>query len=310
MKNGDIFFSCNENGSFQIWAISPDGNNKRQITSFEKNNVDKASHPFISIDGKKMAYTGFLGKSINIYTCNLDGSDNRKLTNSEGNERNLIPSISPDMKLIVFESNSQNTSLPYTNLWVMNLDGSNQKPITSYSNKYFDMGGKFSPDGKKILFASDRNNKSGIYDVYIMNIDGNCIKRLTNQIDNSFSRSWSPSGKCFVINSQVGSEIDSIGCGELLIMNKCGKCKRNLTYFESNLKYKPIDLGIFPGVIFKGDITPVWSPDGKYIAYCGQTEPYSLYEVFIINIVTKEKKQITIQNPDVNHVSVGWQPIN
>jgi hypothetical protein len=31
MKNGDIFFSCNENGSFQIWAISPDGNNKRQI---------------------------------------------------------------------------------------------------------------------------------------------------------------------------------------------------------------------------------------------------------------------------------------
>ncbi len=309
MKNGDLFFSANESGSYQIWAISPDGKNKRQITSFEKNDVDKASHPFISSDGSKITYTGFLGNNINIYTCNIDGSNNKKLTDSPGNERNLIPSYSPNSELIVFESNRQNTSLPFTNLWLMNSDGTKQKPITPYSDKYYDMGGKFSPDGKKILFASDRNNKPGIYDVYIMNIDGSCLKRLTYQIDNSFSRSWSPSGKCFVINSQVGSEIDGIGCGELLILNKCGKCKRNLTNFESNLKYKPVDLGIFPGVIFKGDITPVWSPDGKYVAYCGQTEPDSLYEVFIINIETKEKKQITVQKNGINHISIGWQPL-
>src|SRR5688572_17955789 len=48
-----------------------------------------------------------------------------------------------------------------------------------------------SPDGKKILFDSDRSGNS---ELYVMDLDGTNLKRLTNSPEHDNSPKWSPDG--------------------------------------------------------------------------------------------------------------------
>jgi len=56
----------------------------------------------------------------------------------------------------------------------MKSDGSNQKRLTN--NDFADEGPAISPDGKKIAFHS---NRSGNWEIYIMDITGKNVQRLT-----------------------------------------------------------------------------------------------------------------------------------
>ncbi len=114
--------------------------------------IARIDEPQLSPDGKLVAFTVATidlpgnAKPTQIYVVPLDGGTPLKLT-TEGSS-NTRPRWSPDSKRIFFVSNRKDES----QIWSMNSDGSDQKEITTLPTAAD--GVLVSPDGKLILFTS------------------------------------------------------------------------------------------------------------------------------------------------------------
>jgi Tol biopolymer transport system component len=305
-RNGEIYAAVSESGSSQIWAFTQDDRNSRPVTSRERDGLVRASHPSVSADGTRLAFSGYTGDRADIYVINTDGTNLRKLTSSVANKLQIIPGISPDGRLIVYESNRGETDSDNSHLRIVPVDGGDDRQLTVTDGTYEDAGPKFSPRGDVILFASDRNNRRGHHDLYTINVDGTNLTRLTRGANNAYSRSWSPDGRRIVFNSQVRLNGSDPGYGELRIIDADGRHLRKLTSFRRNLRFSPVNPVPGRPPALRGDVTPAWSPNGKFIVFCGQSKSTGQYELFKVHRFTGRWTQLTRSAPGTNHVSVAW----
>jgi Tol biopolymer transport system component len=91
---------------------------------------------------------------MELFTCNVDGSDMKQITNL--GKANWCPFFHPSGEKIIFASNHESTrGFPF-NLYMINSDGTGLERITH--DETFDAFPVFSNDGKKLIFSSNRNN--------------------------------------------------------------------------------------------------------------------------------------------------------
>jgi len=207
-----------------------------------------------------------------IYTIEADGSDARRLTNNAAFDAG--PTFSPDGQRIAFVSHRDGNY----EIYVMNADGTDQQRLTH--NPAQDRQPAFSPDGKQIAFASDRTSN---FEIYLMNADGTDQQRLTHRRDVDDDPTFFPSGKkiAFV---RVGP-----GFHDIFTIRADGSQFRRLTHHRplSTPDISPngkrivawLARGDAGGVeVMRADgthlhdlgtpgLTPVFSPDGKHIAF-------------------------------------------
>jgi len=169
-KGDKIVFTSTRSGDLELWTMDLNGGNLHQVT----HGLGYDGGAFFSPDGKKLVfrasrpqtaedsatYKDYLAKGLvapvnmEIYTCNVDGSDLKQVTHL--GKANWAPFFTPSGKKIVFSSNHAGTRGFEFNIYMVNLDGSGLERITA--DKVFDAFPMFSPDGKKIVFSSNRNN--------------------------------------------------------------------------------------------------------------------------------------------------------
>ena len=168
-----IVFTSTRSGDLELYTMYPDGSNVQQVTKDlgydggaffspdSKKLVFRASRPTAPEDVK--TYKELLAKGLvqptnmEIFTCNVDGSDLKQITNLGG--ANWAPYFHPSGKKILFSSNHHSASKRQFNIFSINTDGTGLKQITF--DKVFDSFPMFSPDGKYLSFSSNRNNGGG-----------------------------------------------------------------------------------------------------------------------------------------------------
>lgn len=107
--------------------------------------------------------------------------------------------------------------------------------------RYDDMFGAFAPDGRQLVFTSDR---SGDPEIYVANVDGTGLRRLTFTPGRDAHPTWSPDGRLIAFQSpREGGDV------RIYLMRPDGSDPRLLVQTEG-----------FCGV-------PVWSPDSRQIAF-------------------------------------------
>lgn len=169
--NGDkIVFTSTRSGDLELWTMNIDGSNLKQITF----GLGYDGGAFFSHDGSKLVFRASRPKTqeeikeykdllaqnlvaptnMEIYTCNIDGSNLQQVTNL--GKANWAPFFTPDDKKIIFSSNHHSTRGYDFQLFMIDIDGKNLEQITTESK--FNAFPMFSPDGKKLIFSSNRNN--------------------------------------------------------------------------------------------------------------------------------------------------------
>lgn len=164
-----IVFTSMRSGDLELWTMDIDGKNQKQIT----NGLGYDGGAFFSPDGKTLVFRASRPKTseaikeykdllkqgqvtpseMEIYTCNVDGSNLRQVTNL--GHANWAPYFTPDGKKIVFSSNHKDGGYRF-NLYMVNLDGSGLEQITH--DETFAAFPMFSYNGKYLIFSSNRNN--------------------------------------------------------------------------------------------------------------------------------------------------------
>jgi Tol biopolymer transport system component len=169
-KGDKIVFTSTRSGDLELWTMNIDGSNQKQITTglgydggafFSpdgKQLVFRASRPQTEaevIDYKELLSKGLIAPSnMEIYTCNVDGSNIKQITHL--GKANWAPFFSPSGKKIIFSSNHHAAKGYDFQLYTINTDGTDLERITDES--LFNAFPMFSPDGKKLVFSSNRNN--------------------------------------------------------------------------------------------------------------------------------------------------------
>lgn len=182
-----IVFTSDRSGDLELYTMLPDGSDVVQITDSlgydggaffspdSKMLVYRASRPKTAEDQK--IYKDLLAKHVvqpskmELYVCNVDGTNQRRVTNLGG--ANWAPFFHPDGKRIIFSSNHhvQDQGGRQFNLFSVKLDGTGLKQITF--DKTFDAFPMFSPDGERLVFSSNRYNGGGrATNLFIANWDG------------------------------------------------------------------------------------------------------------------------------------------
>ncbi len=253
-----------ENGPFVVTASGLDGRLPQSDSLFvadpEAPDLTRltgrvgVSQPDWSPDGTAIAFVGpGPGRMGDIYVMHADGSALRRLTTTPLEE--ATPAWSPDGTRIAFAREGA--------LWVMDADGSDQALLLETAgSEGYESSPSWSPDGTKIAFV--RPFGWGIFDtcpkntgtgVFVMDADGDDPHRLT--IEGCRHRvAWSPSGE----------EIAIIGArGRITLLDTEGAT------IDS---FRPPELP--PDRIGFGTAGPVWSPDGRFLAFSLQGNVWTL----------------------------------
>jgi len=163
-----IAFTSIRSGDLELYTMDIDGSNVKQITS----GLGYDGGSFFSPDSKKLVFRSSRPKTeeaiadykallkdnvvapteMEIYTCNIDGSDLQQVTHL--GKANWAPFFHPSGKKIIFSSNHHSTRGYDFQLYMIDLNGRNLKQITYQSE--FNAFPMFSPDGKKLVFSSNR----------------------------------------------------------------------------------------------------------------------------------------------------------
>ena len=136
----------------------------------------------------------------------------------------------------------------------------------SFSDEGADNDVSIDPTGRYLVFSSTRHAEKP--EIYLQRVDGTSVTQLTSDAADDANPAFSPDGKSIVFASTRA------GSWDLYLMDLDG---RNVTQLTSG----PAQ-----------DMHPSFSPDGTRVAYCSIGGRSNQWELWVVSLVTREKKMI------------------
>ena len=214
-EGGKIAFSLDG----EIYIIDADGKNLRRLTDHPA----RDRLPVWLPDGCHILFSSDRDKNSHIYIMDLAGKNIKRVADENGR-----PAISPDGQWIAQTGGS---------LLLVAIDGLKRREIRWGRPQGATNMAAWSPDGKKIAFTI--RIPGVLNDIYVIDITGDNLRRLTNHPWQDLYPAWSPDGRWIAFWSNRD------GHNAVYLMRADGANAKRLTKGRS----------------------PEWSPDGQQIAF-------------------------------------------
>jgi TolB protein len=220
----------------------------------------EASQPEFNADGSRIAFQSWAGSSRGLVTANSSGGNERLITNFLEDE---LPTWSPTGISILFSSRRSGDRRPqlyraksdsdFLNNPAVQLDVEGEypswgrdgqivfkgwgrtapglrltpsdlsdiQPVTTSNDDYAPV---LSPNGTQVAFMAQNE---GNWDIYVINVDGSGLKRLTNNPARDGLPTWSPNGQAIAFVSNRDGQwaiygINADGSVQLKLLDMVG----------------------------------------------------------------------------------------
>ena len=222
----------------------------------------------------KIVYRSNRDGNWEVYAINADGTDERNLTNDPATD--YYPWLSPDGSQVVFVSNRDDGP----HLFIMNADGSGVRRLDGTEGA---VDPRWSPDGRQIAFI-----RGGLD---VINADGSDLREVVKHAIGStapctrgtFPGGWSPDSKRIVYYAAAESVETTAICSVAV-------------------DGSDIELLVSEPPAFH--VEPVWSPDGRYIAFRSIRE--GNHDIYVLDLETDEEQRLT-EDP-ARDIEPAWSP--
>jgi dipeptidyl aminopeptidase/acylaminoacyl peptidase len=263
--------------------------------------IATAAEPQISPDGRRIVYA--LGQAVRgkkqpssqLWMCNLDGSNARRLTWI--GDRNAMPRWSPDGQRLAFVSDR----VKQRGLFVLDLDGGEAREITRHNVPIGEIA--WSPDGQRLAYVANfdpdnpderdpapdepprvrvtrridykQDNRGYLEDVrpqlWIVDAGTGERRMVTREaVDHAFPQ-WSPDGATIAVKIAHRNGLTSqLG----LVDVATGEVQR---------------VGNDEGVVGCW----AWSPDGSRLLIAGDTAQTWQLDLFVYDLASRELRRLT-----------------
>jgi len=275
---------------------------KRPIAPEDTYRLQNISDPHVSPEGNWVVYTlssvdtSRDKRNNDIWMVSWDGKQNIQLTNSQDGESS--PRFSPDGKYISFIA-SRGVDEKYSQVFLLDRRGGEGKKITDVKGEINDY--VWSPDGSKILlvikdpdysdtgktkirvpYVMDRYHFKQDYQgylekrathLYLFDMSTKKLDTLTSGIYDETNPSFSPDGTQVAFSSNRTEDPDKNENSDIYVIDaKARATSKKLTTWSGS------------------DDNPVWSPDGKFIAYLQSSskESFTMYGQSYLAVISKD----------------------
>lgn len=246
-----------DKSSTDIWMVSYDGKTTRRITY----STDSESSPRWSPDGK---YLSFLSsrpgpnKGNQIWILDLAGGEARQLTDFKGNLQSY--EWSPDSKRFALVIGD-----PDPDAEANQAAGANAKPPKPIVLDRY----RIKQDVQGYLQTTGRRGY-----IYLYDIEGKKLDRLTKGKVDEGSPSWSPDGSKIAFFSNRQPDPDRNPSSQIFVVeSKAGSTEKAVT----------------PATSRGGGGQPQWSPDGNRLAFLETDElKYASYSMQHLTLVSAD----------------------
>ena len=193
-----------------------------------------------------------------IYFADYDGENIQRVTVTRS--LNSTPHWAPNARAIAYTSWRRG----FQDVFVSHIyEGRLESPAggTRHVHNWLP---SWSPDGRRMAFTS---NRDGNPELYVMDVDGTDVRRLTTHPGIDTTPTWSPQGH------QIAFTSDRTGSPQIYVVGVDGTGLRRIT-FESYCD------------------RPTWSPAPyNEIAYSSRTGPG--HDIKVVDLATNEVRQLT-----------------
>ena len=136
-NDGLIVYSATDDGNANIFTISEDGGERKQLTSDASAEIS----PKLSADGRFLTFMSNRSGQMDVWRADANGTNTVRLTTS-GNVKDSI--ISPDGEAVFYLA--QDSESKVETLWRVSIGGENPVKLTDRTTR----SPRISPDGKTI----------------------------------------------------------------------------------------------------------------------------------------------------------------
>jgi Tol biopolymer transport system component len=237
-----------------------------------------------SLDSKWLAFETYESDVPHIWIVQKDGSDLTKLVCGDA------PAWSPKAHQIAFRRWEDNVD----SIWRINIDETDQTKLAEISIRGYVKQFTYlspvvwSPDGTLIALGADgQHYQTGDSRIVIISSDGGVIHDILTRSDWIDQIRWSPDGSylAYVLKGNPG-RVAGQNMDNLLY----------LTNWREPHKFRVLE-----------HTSPVWSPDGKRLAFMEKEDCMGLeWKVWILNLDDSTKLPVARANVKLNNIV--WLP--
>jgi TolB protein len=235
---------------YEVMTIGADG---RRVVTLTPRGMAESQQTWSPVAPRLAVWRfGAVDGKVGIYI--VSGSGGRyRLVMPSGSE----PTWSPDGRKIAYSGKG--------GLFVMNADGTNPRLVRQDVSGFAD----WSSDGRRFVLV--KQSAGGNSHIFVMNVNGGPLRRLTKSCQRDYAPAWSPDGRRIAFTcDRENSDIFSA--------NVDGTDLRRLTTNP------------------KSDYFPAWSPDGRWLAYVSYTGKN--VSVWVMRSDGTSRKRITPSSQD------------